>query len=117
MIEIYSLSQKVFNFEVVIEGIHYASLTAYLRIRIEDFELGFPGEVSKENIVITVPALRKITTLELNNTYEARLEVFGNGFYLVPWRDQVVIKPTVKIEEVAIKSNLPRIILKTPEGV
>jgi len=113
MIELYLQSKKTFTFNVTIEGVDPSSLDAYLRIRIDNIELGFQGEISQNHIVVTVPALRKFLKLDLNKTYEIRLEVCGSGFYVLAWKNTVQFKPSIAVKNLTSKSyNIPRIILK-----
>ncbi|MCD6149101.1 hypothetical protein J7J18_07045 [bacterium] len=113
MIEAYLQSAKTFEFRVTIEGVHYSVLTAYLRVQVGKIELGFPGEVLRDKIVVTIPALQKFVSLALDRTYKVRLEVIGGGFYLVPWEDSIVFKPSIAVKNVeVVNEKTPCIVLK-----
>lgn len=92
--------RRTLNFEVQIGGINYEELSGSLRLYIEGVELGFPAEVHANYISVEIPPLNDIMKLTLSDNVliETKLELYGNGFYMDPWRGQFRVTNPVHIE-------------------
>ncbi len=102
-------SKRTLTFDVEIEGVDYTALTSSLRFNIDTIEYGFSGEVTSGKIEIVIPPLNEVIKRPLKNEeiVKCKLEVFGDGFYLMPWEGEFEIESPVNVK-VKLKENKPK---------
>lgn len=100
MIEITTNQQKNITFESSINGISPQELDGYFRITVDGIEYGFKAKITENVIEVSIPSLKNIIhrTLKESETFQSKLEMYGNGYYLNPWEGEVKIKSSVMIE-------------------
>ena len=92
--------EKQLTFEVQIGGVQSDQVTSHLRILVDGIEYGFPSDVGKESITVTLPPLRSITARKLKEgeVVDVKLELIADGSYLAPWVDTFTLSnPLVEI--------------------
>ncbi len=108
------------SFESEIIGVDVSKLKGFLRLLIDGIEYGVPAEIEKKTIKVSLPALETFVkrTFESTTTVVAKLEIFGEDFYLNAWEDSFTIKPVVqaRVKPVDIQSGGKVVVkgLKTP---
>lgn len=100
MLDINITKKRPLNFEIQLNGIDHNQLSGYLRVIVDGVEYGFPAIISAESVDVEIPALKYIVKKELHedDQLEAKLEVYGGGYYLNPWSDKLVVKTPVMME-------------------
>ncbi len=87
------------DFEVEIHGIEHKKLNSRLRFIVNEIEYGFPVEIDEKTMSVEVPPLSEIIKdLESGQKLEAKLEIFGEGLYLNPWTENLIIEPPVEVK-------------------
>jgi hypothetical protein len=83
---------KQLNYDVSIEGIDSSFLTAYFRIIDKETNISYSikGKIEGSKINFIIPPLNTFI-LSVKESYEAKLEVIGNKYYLQPWQDTITI--------------------------
>lgn len=83
---------KELSFDVSIEGIDSSFLTA--KFTISDKETGISysvlGKINGDRITFIIPPLNTFI-LTIKDSYDAKLEITGNKYYLQPWMDSINI--------------------------
>ncbi len=107
MIKLDISKEKPLQFEVNIQGIDYTKLKGSIRVLIDNVEYGFPIKISENEITTTLPPLKEIVKKGLVNEsiIKANLDIFGEGFYLNPWSDEVMIDAPVLVESKLINEK------------
>jgi hypothetical protein len=99
---------KLITFNLEIAGINYRELTAKFRIVVDDIEYGFIGLLSSEHVDIHIPSLvdiiHNILVFE-GGHLDARLEMFGDFYYYVPWEGQIVLDKQPEVKAKVSKSK------------
>ncbi|GIU69068.1 MAG: hypothetical protein KatS3mg002_0304 [Candidatus Woesearchaeota archaeon] len=100
MIKLISSEPKRLKFNVSIDGIRPEDLSAFIRFMVNGVELGFKGVIENNIIRVEIPPLDEIVGKHLlgDVTTKGRLDVYGAGYYLSPWEDNIFIKKSIKIE-------------------
>lgn len=100
MIKLISSEPKRLKFNVSIDGIRPEDLSAFIRFMVNGVELGFKGVIENNVIRVEIPSLDEIVGKHLlgDITTKGRLDVYGAGYYLSPWEDDIFIKKSIKIE-------------------
>lgn len=114
MMEFDANKPKNFKFDINIDGISPDVLVGFLRLEINNIEYGFPAEIRSESISADIPALKGIIHRELKNgeRIRARLDVIGDGYYMGPWSDELVVKSSVVLEAKLVESDKPVVSLR-----
>jgi hypothetical protein len=114
MIELDINKPRNFKFDVSIDGINSDILTGFLRLEINNIEYGFPAIVTNESVSADIPALKNIVKREIKSgdKIKARLDVTGDGYYMDPWHEDIVVKSSVVIEAKLVESDKPVISIK-----
>ncbi len=88
------------QFEVTLQGIDHKKLNGSLKFVVEGVEYGFPVELLSDHISVEVPPLDDIIKMGLKEgeIIDCKLDVFGEGFYLNPWKGQFKLKTPVRME-------------------
>jgi len=113
---------KKMRFNVNIQGVDYKQLQGSVKFRLEGVEYGFPVDIMKDHISVDVPPLDDIIKKGLvdGETVECQLDVFGEGFYMMPWTGKFELSRKVVVEAVMVyeddfkgkKSRTPMIEVK-----
>lgn len=92
--------EKVLTFEVQIGGVQSEQVQSFLRINIDDVEYGFPAEIGRESISVSLPPLRTVTGRKLKEGEEVqvKLEIIADGNYLTPWTDTFRLSNPLVVE-------------------
>jgi hypothetical protein len=100
MVKLNINEEKVIDFEFELSGLSPRQIDTMLRFRVDNVEYGFPAELKEDRIRIEIPPLKNIVKREFKEgeTFDARLEVTGDGHYLVPWNDHLKIYNPIKME-------------------
>ncbi len=92
---------KNISFEVSIQGIDHTLLEGALRLKINEIEYGFPIKINSNSIEAEIPVLSEIVkNIENGSDCEAKLEIYGEGFYLKPWNETLTLQSPVKVKAV-----------------
>jgi hypothetical protein len=77
---------KEIKFDVKLEGIDSDNINGSFKINIDNIQYGFPIKIESNNqIKCIVPKLNEIVNRKLNEeSFNAQLELNGNGFYFEP---------------------------------
>lgn len=83
---------KTLNFDVSIEGIDSSFLTANFTLSDKESGISYSikGTISGDRINFIVPPLNTFMSI-IKDSYDAKLEIVGNKYYLSPWNDMVNI--------------------------
>lgn len=123
MIEITNTQEKNITFEAAISGINSQDLNGYFRIIVDGVEYGFKAKISENIIEVSIPRLKTITHRQLreSETLQAKLDVYGNGYYSTPWEGEIKIKNEVMVEAKIVenknKKDKPSISIKESSNV
>jgi len=119
MIELDITKPKNFKFDINIDGVNPDVLIGFLRLEMSGIEYGFPATVTKDSISVDIPSLKNIVNREIKNgeKIKARLDIVGEGNYIVPWDEELMVKSTVIIEAKLVNSNKPIIQLKKEKKI
>lgn len=100
MLDINVKDIRELNFEMDVSGVASDQLEARLRIVVDNIEYGIPAKITSKEIQIEIPPLKRLVQRELQEgeTFEARLDVFGDGYYLKPWSDTFKVHNPVVVE-------------------
>lgn len=99
MLKLDTNNKKKLKFDVQISGIDSNLLEGALRLVIEGVEYGFPAKFSSNSIEVEVPPLTTVVKEIKDDTVaNARLDVYGNGYYINPWKQDILVKKTIKVE-------------------
>lgn len=114
MIKLDINKSKEIKFESKVNGISNNELSGSLRLEVDGIEYGFPVSVSESEISITIPPLKNVLLRKLKEgeKINAKLEMNGNGYYLNPWNEEIIIKNEVMIEAKLIDSDKPSVSIK-----
>lgn len=114
MIKLDISKSKEVKFEMKVDGIDNKDLSGSLRLEIDGIEYGFQVHVESESISVVLPPLKNIITRKLKEgeKISAKLEMNGNGYYLQPWNEEIVIKNGVMVEAKLIDSDKPTVRIK-----
>ena len=116
MIEIYNNKEKNIIFEVAISGVSVSDLNGFFRMGIDGIEYGFKANISETNIEINIPSLKNIIhrPLREGEKINSKLEIYGNEFYLVPWKGDITLKNSIMIEAKIVEDKVVSKIDKKP---
>lgn len=114
---------KKMRFNVNIQGVDFKQLQGSVKFRLEGVEYGFPVDIMKDHISVDVPPLDDIIKKGLvdGETVECQLDIFGEGFYMMPWTGKFELSRRAVVEAVMVyeddfrgnsKSQTPKIELK-----
>lgn len=100
MLDINVKDIRELNFEMDVSGVSSDQLEARLRIVVDNIEYGIPAKITSKEIQVEIPPLKRLVQRELQEgeTFEARLDVFGEGYYLKPWTDSFKVHNPVVVE-------------------
>lgn len=92
--------EKQLTFEVQIGGVQSEQVSSHLRIMIDEIEYGFPAEIGRESISVSLPPLRTVTARKLKEGEEVqvKLEIIADGNYLTPWQDTFRLSNPLVVE-------------------
>lgn len=94
--------KKMITFDINIEGTNSLNLDGYLRLNIEGIEYGFPVVIDDDIVTAEIPQLDNIIKegyLKDGHVVKAKLEIVANNdTYIIPWKNEFIIKTPVKIE-------------------
>jgi len=115
MIELDLTKEKTITFDIQVEGIESKSLEGYIRFLVDNIEYGFPAEITNENIYVKIPPLNsKIgKLLKENDVLNARLDLYGNGYYIPSWSGDIRVKKPVLVEAKLSNENGPIVKVKS----
>jgi len=114
MINVYLNRGETLVFDYELSGLSPDVISARICIEIEGVDFCFPAVVTQNQIIASIPALNRVTNYELpvGATFNIRLEVIGSGFYLVPWRDNIIVNQPIQVKSVQLDRKSPRIAIK-----
>ena len=100
MLEINVKDTRDVSFEMEISGIGPNDLEGRLRMVIDNIEYGIPAKITETEIKVEIPPLKRLVQRELSEgeTFSARLDVFGDGHYLMPWSGEFQVRNPVVVE-------------------
>ncbi len=100
MLEINVKDIRDVSFEMEISGIGPNDLEGRLRMVIDNIEYGIPAKITETEIKVEIPPLKRLVQRELaeGETFSARLDVFGDGHYLMPWSGEFQVRNPVVVE-------------------
>jgi len=100
MLELDINEAKTLEFEVQIQGIGYNDLEGSLRFTIGGVEYGFPVTVTETTVLADVLPLSKVIKDGLKDGERAscKLELWGDGFYMKPWSEDITFRVPVQVE-------------------
>lgn len=99
MLQLNTNKKKVLEFSVNIQGVDYKDLEGSLKFTVDDVHYGFPLEIVSDNIIAEIPPLEDIVKgLKDKDIVECKLEVYGDGFYMNPWKGDFQLVRPVKVE-------------------
>jgi hypothetical protein len=81
---------KQLNFDVSIEGIDSSFLTASFTIVDDEISYSIKGKINGDRINFIIPPLNTFM-VNIKDSYNAKLEIVGNKYYLQPWGDMINI--------------------------
>ncbi len=98
---------KAVDFEIQLSGIDYSQLKGAMRLVVDGVEYGFPVEIFPDKISCNIPPLKDFLKKQLHegDKINAKLEVYGSGFYLNPWEGSFEVKSSVTVEAKLIDVN------------
>jgi hypothetical protein len=86
---------KLITFDLDIHGLHYRDLTAKFRVTVNEIEYGFEAVMTSDHVDVHLPCLTDIVhdilMYEGTGHLHARLEVYGDHFYYIPWEGELKI--------------------------
>lgn len=116
MLKLDTNDKKKLKFDVQIAGIDSNLLEGALRLVIEGVEYGFPATFTSNSIEISLPALSSvIKELKEDTIAHARLDVYGNGYYINPWKEEILVKNSVQVRAQFKEENKPVFESRMPE--
>ena len=91
---------KKIQFEVNINGVNSSELEGLFEFIVEGVHYGFPVEINNSSIKVELPPLTEVikTNISTGNILECKLSVYGNGFYLTPWKGEFEADSPVQME-------------------
>jgi hypothetical protein len=100
MLKINANQDKELTFEVEIGGVSPDSISARLRLVLDEIEYGFPAKVTSQSIIVEMPALRKILHRKVKEgeTIQARLDLTSDGNVVSPWSEVLEVTEFVVSE-------------------
>jgi len=100
MIKLNVNEEKQLTFQVQIGGVNYDQVVSHFRINLEGIEYGFPAKVTKDAIVVDLPALSKVIGKKIKEGEEVgvKLEMIADGHYLTPWQDTARLSNPLVVE-------------------
>jgi hypothetical protein len=100
MIKISSNEEKNLDFHFELSGLSPRQIDMRLRMIIDGIEYGFPAELRQESIHVSIPPLKSIVNREFREgeTFNASLDVTGDGHFLQPWADHFKVSNPIRME-------------------
>lgn len=122
MLELDINEAKTLEFEIQIQGIGYKDLEGSLRFTIGEIEYGFPVTVTETTILADVLPLSKVIKDGLKDGERAscKLELWGDGFYMKPWSEDITFRVPVQVEAqikspTSVQKPKPKVEIKSIE--
>lgn len=102
---------KLLTFELEIANLNYRELDAKFEIDVNGIVYGFEGNLTSEQVDIHIPCLsdvvHDILKYENKGQIPAKLIVYGDHFYQVPWEGHVIAETPGKIKA-KVKKTSPK---------
>ena len=93
-----------FEWGIEIQGIDYKQLQGSLKFIVEDVEYGIPVSINETSIEVDIPPLKNVIKNLANEKIDSKLEIYGDGFYMKPWQEEVKIEIPAEVK-VELKEN------------
>jgi len=120
MLKINIDESKTMQFDVHMQGIDHTQLEGRLKFVVEGVEYGFSAKVLADHVSVVIPPLNSIIKKKLSegDQIEGKLDVYGNGFHVNPWKGKFQLERAVKVEVKRVidgrkKSNLVEVVSNT----
>jgi hypothetical protein len=105
---------KSIEFNIEVEGLNYNDIHGKFIIIEGGIEYGFPT-VFKENyrIEVVIPPLNTILSVNKKKSLKAKLEIFTDCQYFVPWEGTIKLIETKSVKVELKKASKPKVKIKT----
>lgn len=100
MLTIKSDEPRKVGMDLTTQGIDGSQLNFTLRIKDENYEIGFPGRLISENhLEVDIPPLKSVMENVEEKTYQASLEVDDNDKYFIrAWTGEIFVEKAPEVE-------------------
>jgi len=102
---------KLITFDLDVQGLDRNTLNGKFRIIFGGIEYGFPVTIKNQQVKVSLPHLRNVIHDIKGGSIEAKLEVFTDHNYFVPWEGKLkMVEPVSVKAKVSIKKPKVRTI-------